>query len=257
MKRFCALCALSILFFAVFTTLSRRASASPENKTIIFFIPNTNWPPYLMDDPKYGEGVLIDVLKAICKPLGYKVIPKRLPDKRGWLMLETGEVDAHAKAMKWVKSPRAYDWTDPFMDSEDALLLRKDSPLRYEQISDLFGKTVATIKSFVYPPLEPYFQERSITRQNASCPFKMMEMVKLGRVDAAMVNRSETLWLFKNKPGLYRGDFRLSRRNVDQAQYRYVFTKQKLWRPFILEFNRELARMKEDGRLKAIMDKYR
>ncbi len=71
-------------------------------KPIVMFVPDTQWPPYYVDESSdSGGSILIEVLKAVAEPMGYTIQTKTLPNKRGWFMLENGEVDAHAKAKEW------------------------------------------------------------------------------------------------------------------------------------------------------------
>jgi polar amino acid transport system substrate-binding protein len=232
--------------------------ALPENKTIIMFIPDTDWPPYLINDPKYpGGGVLVEVLKAVAEPLGYTIITKRLPNKRGWMLLYAGDIDAHAKAKEWIDNPDDYLWTDIFLMNEDVLLLPADSDLQYTNPEGLHGKTVAAIEGFGYPALEASFSQKKIKRTNVASPFAMLDLLDRGRVDAALVNKSGTQWLFKNRPDLKPERFRLDEKPFDSAGYRYVFNKKNGWDSFIKIFNKKLKDMKKNGTLKAILDQYR
>lgn len=221
-------------------------------------MPNTDWPPYLVDDPRYpGGGVLLEVMRCVAEPMGYKIMVERLPNKRGWFLLENGEVDAHAKAKEWVANPEKYLWTEPFMLHEDVLLLSAKSNLKCTGNKSLFGKRVAAIKGFIYPALEEDFGTGRVVRVDVASPFAMLDLLLLGRVDAALVNKNETLWLFANRPDLHPERFRLDSRSCDSAGYRYVFTKDDKWKPFIKKFNTEIKAMRRDGRLKEILNKYR
>ena len=233
------------------------AKAFAEDKTIVMFIPDTDWPPYLIDDPKFpGGGVLVDVLTAVAAPLGYTVETKRLPNKRGWMMLDKGEVDVHAKAKEWVKHPDMYLWTEPFMVNEDVMIYPANKPLHYTTPEKLYGKTVAAMDGFVYPALEPHFASYKITRRGVASPFAMLELVARERVDAALVNRSETQWLFRNRPDLGPERFVMDETPFDSAGYRYAFTKEGDWQPFIDAFNASLEEMKKNGKLQEILSKY-
>ncbi len=234
------------------------ANAQNSKKDITIFIPDTNWPPYLINDPQFpGQGVLIDVLKAVAEPMGYTVEIRVLPNKRGWLLLDKGRVDAHPKAMEWVQNPEKYLWTDPFMMNEDVLLYRAQSKLKYTTPEKLYGKTVTAIEEFTYPALEEHFSPKKINRVNVSSPFAMLELLDRERVDAALVNKSGAQWIFKNRPDLKPERFRMDDTPFDSAGYRYAFTRAKDWQPFIDRFNTTIKAMKKDGRLKAILDQYR
>jgi len=256
---------ISIISLLICLTISAGQLIAPatshadvSDKTLVMFIPNTDWPPYLINDPQYpGGGVLLEVMRAVTEPLGYNVIPKKLPNKRGWLLLESGEVNVHAKAKEWVTEPENYLWTEPFMQNEDVLLYLYGSNIEYTQPELLYGKTLVCIQDFIYPAFEKHFGPDKITRVDVASPFAMLELLGRGRVDAAIVNKSETLWLFRNRPDLKPQRFRMDNNPCGSAGYRYVFTKDSRWLPFIEQFNKRLKEMKNNGQLKAILDQYR
>jgi len=227
-------------------------------KPIVMFVPDTQWPPYYVDESSdSGGSILIEILKAVAEPMGYTIQTKTLPNKRGWFMLENGEVDVHAKAKEWVSNPDDFLWTDPFMQSEDVLLLPASSTLKYTGPKSLYGKRIAGIKDFAYPNLENDFAAGNIKRIDVLTPYDMFNLLRKGRADAALVNRVETLWTFRNNPKLKAKRFRLDKNNVDTAGYRYVFTKSDKWKVFIKTFNQRLATMKKNGELEKILSKYR
>jgi len=249
---------LSLLICCGFLVPFFHGQAIAQDKAITMFIPDTDWPPYLMDDPQYpGGGVLKEIFTTIAEPMGYTVRMKRLPNKRGWLLLEKGEVDVHAKAKVWIETPDKYLWTDSFMYNEDCLLYRANSNQHYTTPKALYGKKILAIEGFVYPVFEPYFEEGKIIRMDVTDPYAMLEMLSMGRADAALVNKNETLWLFRNKPDMHPERFRMDPTSHSTAEYRYVFTHDYKWVPFIREFNQRLKAMKQDGRLKKILDQYR
>ena len=234
------------------------AADEPGKTDLIMFIANADVPPYFMEEPEHqGSGILVDVLKAVIEPLDYTFTIKRLPDKRGWHMLENGGVDVYASAPEWVSHPDRFLWTDPFMINEDVLLYPAESTLRYARPEDLYGRTVAGIKGFAYPALEPHFGPGKVSRLNATSPDAMLKLLLFGRADAVLVNRTEILWMFRNRKDLRPQQFRLDETPVERAYYRFLFSRNRGWEPVLEQFNRRLETMKQDGSLEAVLDQYR
>ncbi|MCJ2165765.1 MULTISPECIES: ABC transporter substrate-binding protein [unclassified Pseudodesulfovibrio] len=234
------------------------ADNSTPEKELDMFIAHADVSPYYMEVPEFqGRGILLDVLKALVEPLNYTVTVNRLPDKRGWQMLENGELSVYASAREWVAQPDKFLWTDPFMLNEDVLLFRADSILEYTKPEDLYGKTVAGIKDFVYPALEPHFGPGMITRLDTTSPDVMLKLLSFGRADAVLVNHTEILWMFRNRPEIRPELFRLEKPPFDRAWFRFLFPKGHGWEPVVEQINHRLKVMKEDGSLKAILDQYR
>ncbi len=248
----------SLFIMLVMIVLLVAAPSLAGEKTISMFVPDTHWPPYFIDETKESGGsILVEVLKAVSSPMGYAIKTETLPNKRGWMMLEQGDVDVHAKAKEWVCEPDKFLWTDPFMQSEDVLLWLASNFTKYENPTQLYGKKIAAIKNFVYPSLENHFGPDKIQRIDVLTPYAMFQLLEQNRVDAALVNRVETQWSLRNNPELKAALFHIDDIAIDSADYRYVFTKSDKWKPFIAEFNRRLRIMKKDGSLNKILSRYR
>jgi polar amino acid transport system substrate-binding protein len=227
-------------------------------RDLVLFMTNEDWPPFQISDPAFkGKGVIVDVLTEIATPLGLPLKVQVLPERRGWDMLDHGELDIFLTAREWTEDPDRYLWTDPLMLNEDVLLFRADSTLRYVSPASLQGRCVAAMEDFVYPALEPSFREGKIKRIDCGSPYNMLEMLDLGRVDAALVNRSETLWLFRNHPELHPERFRMDKTPFDSAWYRFLLPRGQGWEAYIGLFNKRIKAMKRDGTLNAILDRYR
>lgn len=246
---------LTILLFVIGVPV---ASATPDNGELVFFMPDTDWPPYTTSQtPGEPRGVLIETLEEAVRPLGYTLIIRTLPDRRGWVQLENGDVDAHAKAKEWVDDPDRFLWTVPFLESQDTLITAAKDAFDYDSPADLKGMRIAVIGSFAYPALEPYFADGSITRINTSDPYRMLDLVEKGRADAAVVNKHETQWLFKTRQDLSANRFTIHEKPIDSAWYRFAFTRANGWQPHIKRLNMELEAMIQDGRLDAILQRYK
>lgn len=250
--------AILTLAFSCLAMALLSSYAFASDKQITMFVPDTDWPPYIMSNSgSLKQGVLVEILTEVAHPLGYSITTVCLPNKRGWLDLHAGNVDVHAKAMEWVQAPDEYDWTEPFMLNEDVLLFKHTNTSSYSDPQSLYGMRIAAIEGFVYPALEEHFGKGKIIRVNVRSPYNMLELIDLGRVDAALVNKSETQWLFRQRPELNPDRFRIDTTPVDSAGYRYAFTKAKDWKPFIKEFNKAIVRMRTDGSLDNILNKYK
>lgn len=249
---------ITLSLFLTATFMTPFATLAAEKDTITLFLPNTDWPPYLLhtDNGPRG-GLFVEVLEEAAKLLGYEISVKFLPDKRGWMLLDAGEIDAHVKAKEWVLNPDKYYWTDSFMLSEDVLLYPRESQLQYTSPEALYGKQIAAVTNFVYPALEPHFGPEKIIRVDVPYPCTMLDLLDCHRVDAAIVNRAETQWLMRVRPDLRLERFRMDETPFESAGYRYLFTRKKDWEPFVQDFNDALKKMKQDGWLKALINKYR
>lgn len=234
------------------------AFAAQARTRLVLFIAHADVPPYYIDDPDQpGKGILPDVLRAVAEPLGMDFTIRRLPDKRGWNMLESGGVDVYASAREWVLEPDRFLWTEPFMHNADVLVHPAGSSLTYSRPEDLYGKSVATIKGFVYPALESHFAAGRIERIDAPSPDALLELLTLGRADTAIVNRTEIEWMLRNRRDLDPSLFRVGQTPVDLAWYRFIFPRDKGWEPVVERFNTRIREMRGNGAMERVLDHYR
>ena len=101
--------------------------------------------------------------------------------------------------------------------------------------------------------LEPQFEAKAIKRVDVTSEPSMLAMLKLGRLDAVLINELSALWIIRNEG--WADTFVYARTEVQSYQYRMMFSKK--WQAFVPVFNRELAAMKQDGSLERLLQKYR
>jgi len=236
---------------------SCRADSAAPGGTLTMFIPATDWPPYTIIAPGHKQqGVLVDLFMAVAESLGYQGRVFSVSEKRGWDMLQTGGADLYCKAKEWVPNHTHYLWTNTIMRNDDVLYVRDDNPVQFNDIKDLYGMKIGVIKYFVYPGLEAAFKSGMITRVNVTSPYALLEMVALGRIDAALMNLKGTQWMMRTRPELNAKRFRLLKKPVDSAWYRFLFPKGKNYQPLVRKFNQAIQKLKQDGTFKAIFAQY-
>lgn len=259
MKNFAAALFLFLLAPTVFGTLSPPMATAGEPGTITLSSPFKGWPPYVLRDQsgQGRNGILADVLRDVCRAEGYEFKLVFYPEKRGHMMLQEGLVDAVPKAMEWVEDPSAYAWTDPVVDSPDVVASRQTNPIQFTSPRDLAGLNVGLIFSFRYPRLDPLIRQGVITPHRADNSQNLLRMLNHGRLDCIVINPLVARWHLRHQADLSPDDFVFSDTQLDSAPCRFAFTPGKRWQPFIARFNKRLADMKKDGRLDAIVARYR
>jgi polar amino acid transport system substrate-binding protein len=155
--------------------------------------------------------------------------------------------------VEWSDDPQRFLFTDSVIRIRDLVFSRRQTPLRYRSPDDLLGKSVGTHLGYVYPLLTAYFDSKRILRADAGTEKSMLLMLQAGRTDALVMNELVALWLIKTEN--LQDQFTSSETELDGYEYRLMFGPQ--WSDFVAQFNRELARMKRDGRLARVIGKYR
>ena len=128
------------------------------------------------------------------------------------------------------------------------------SAFTYSGPEDLTSKTIVTHLGYQYPVLEPYFEEGSIRRFDVSRDRDMFTFLLHGdRFDAAIADRLVGQWILRNE-GL-RQQFAITSKGISNFGFRLMLREE--WQSFAQDFNEELAKMKKNGELDAILANYR
>lgn len=246
---------LFIIFAALWTPVTASSNqAGPQDKTFNFNVSPSGYPPYLIVDGSEPSGIIWDVVSLISKRIGYTPVPKKIPRKRIDQMLLDGYVDGTARAKEWTEHSEDYLFTDPIVNIEEVFFMPKAAGTRYETPDDLISSTLVTRLGYHYPALEPYFAKGLIRRFDASRDREMFIFTLRGnRFDAAVADRLVGRWFMKNE-GL-RDEFRISYNHI--SQYGFCLMLRKEWKSFADAFNVELAHIRQNGELDAILANYR
>ncbi len=254
----CRICAiLGALLFA-HVALSPSASATQETaqqeQVFRFNISPNGYPPYLIVHQSQPSGIMWDVVTVVAQRLGYTVKAEQIPRKRVDQMLLEGYIDATPRAREWAEQPEQFLFTDPVVDIEEVFFVPANSGFSFESPEDLVSKTIVTHLGYQYPLLDPYFEEGRIRRFDVSRDKDMFTFVLHGdRFDAAVADRLVGKWILKNE-GL-REHFDITSESISNYGFRLMLRKD--WLPFAKKFNEELAKMKKNGELDAILANYR
>ncbi|MBL1271629.1 MAG: transporter substrate-binding domain-containing protein [Oceanospirillales bacterium] len=243
-------CALSLL------ALSLCASASPESnqKVFRFNISPNGYPPYMIVGQNEPSGIMWDVVALISGRLGYQIVAKQVPRKRVDQMLLDGYIDGTSRAEEWTHQPEKFLFTEPVVEVQEVFFTPKDAGKTYHSPEDLFSKTLVTHLGYMYPALEPHFESGAIKRFDVSRERDMFIFLLHGdRFDAAVVNLLVGKWILKNE-GL-QGRFTISSGGISSYGFRVMLRKES--QAFADKFNAELARIRENGELNAILANYR
>ena len=245
-----------VLAAAPAAQISPAPAAAAEAITLT--TPPNGWEPFInAPDRQSGHGgILVDVFRAIVEQLGYDCRLVSNPEKQGLMMVRQGRVDAAPKAEEWVSGPDRYLWTDPIVTSTDTVVSRTTTPVAYAVPDDLKGRTVGVVTGFKYPSLTPLIDSGAVRAVRATTVEELLILLMQGRIDCAVANGPVAKWVIKRRGDINPENVVFSRKPLDTAPLRFAFTGGDKWKPFIKRFNAELAAMRQDGRMAAILNHY-
>ncbi len=243
--------AMRIYSFSLLILLFGHGLCYGQNASIRFNVTPQGFPPYVISTPP--AGIMFDVLTHIAQQHNIQVVPERIPENRVYTLLDNNKLDAHASALEWVEHPEKYVFSDPVLKVRDVVFTREDYPFKFNKVEDLIGRSIGVHTGYSYQSLSQYFKNGTIKRLDSNNELYMLNMLSRNRLDIAIITEHVGLWIIK-KNNITQG-FNISQKAVDTTDYRMVFSKK--WQPFVLEFNKGLVIMKENGKLKDILSQYR
>ena len=238
---------------ALSDTAEERVSP-PVEKVFRFNVSPNGYPPYLITEGDQTSGIMWTVVEEIAIRLGYRVEAHKMPHKRVEQMLLSEFIDGTARAKEWTEKPEDFVFSDPVVQTEEVIFFPAGSPHSFRVIEDLFSLTLVAHLGYTYPGLEHHFKSGKITRFDVPRDKDLFLYASQGDdLDAAISDRLVGQWILYQQ-GM-KDQFRTSSSILSEAGYRIML------RPgletFADAFNRELAQMRNSGRIEEIVSKYR
>lgn len=110
-----------------------------------------DWPPFFVENEP-GQGNVARLVRDIFAEEGYEVEFHFLPWKRAYREAANGRHDATAIWMYAASRQEDFVYSEPVMRERFVLFHRKDSPIDWNQISDLSGLQLGGSNGYSYGP---------------------------------------------------------------------------------------------------------
>ncbi|WP_225314456.1 substrate-binding periplasmic protein [Marinobacter halotolerans] len=229
-------------------------TGATDTKVLRFNVSPNGYPPYLITDGEQTSGIMWTVLEEIAGRLGYQLEAQKVPRKRVDQMLLEGFIDGTSRAKEWTSRPEDFVFTDPIVTIEEVVFFPSGSPHDFEVVEDLFSLTLVTHLGYHYPTLKPHFESGRIERFDVARDQDLFVYVLKGDgLDAAVADRLVGQWILFTKD--MRDRFRASEATLSEVGFRIMLRPE--WQSFATAFNRELASMRQNGEIEAILAQYR
>ena len=225
--------------------------SNPADKIINFNMTSKGYPPFMIVGEK-PSGIMYEVLEKIASKYEYKIKTFQLPKMREIPYLESGKLDGFPQAIEWIKNQEDYIFTDIIINLENRLFFLRDKPVKYNKLKDLFDKRIGTIFGYRYPEIDKYFSEGKILRSNSYLEIELLKRVLDNKLEMVIINKNVGLFFIKQNS--WKDKITISEKHIGKVGFRILFSKK--WKDFVLFFNKELKKMKKNGSLDKIINKY-
>ncbi|SFA97104.1 MULTISPECIES: transporter substrate-binding domain-containing protein [unclassified Bacillus (in: firmicutes)] len=225
-----------------------------DDKKVLVMGTSADYPPFEYVDTAKGEEIIgfdIDLAKAIAKKAGYEIQVKDI-DFNGLIpAIEAGQVDFVLAGMTPTEERKKnVDFSDIYYVAKNMIVSKKDSGIK--TVEDLKGKTLgvqlASIQEGEAEEMAKTIDGLKVENRNR-IP-EIIQEIKAGRFDAAMIEDTVAKGYFKKNPDLSGFTMEVSEEEAGSA---IAFPKDS---KLTEDFNKALNEMKENGEVDKLIVKW-
>lgn len=233
---------------------------SAQEKSII--IAADEWCPFNCEVDSKKEGYVVEIIKTIYEPLGYKITYKNYPWLETLSKLEKGEVDIVIGATRNEISNAIFPKQEIGM-SEDVYLLRQDDEWRFKGALSLINKKIGVMKGYDYSGTEFGHYVTYKQEMKPNIIFMPESMDISDRLDLLMQKKIDLFVEDKNvilnelNELNRKNDFKIAGTVGATDPLFTAFTKYKIRsKKLVSIFDIGMLNLRKSGRLKKILAKY-
>jgi arginine/lysine/histidine transporter system substrate-binding protein len=234
-------------------TNDKENAGGKDSEKVLVMATSADYPPFEYVDTEKGDEIIgfdVDLAKAIAGKLGYEVQIKDT-DFGGLVQsLKSGQADFVLAGMTPTEDRKKnVDFSDIYYTAQHMIVSKKDSGI--ETLEDLEGKTVGVQLGSIQEGKAKEINEKvSITVENRNRIPELIQEMKAGRFDAAIIEDTVAKGYFENEKDLT--GFTISD-DPEEAGSAIAFPKNS---DLTEKFNAELQKMKENGELQELVVKW-
>ncbi len=235
----------------LFTALSVFA----ENEAKLFIgYGDHDAPPYAIEKTeKLHSGIIKDIATEISDELDISVTFVKTPRKRIERYLENNTI--HLILMTtpaWLSNSEKLQWSESYLIERDVIVIKADNPKEYQEINDLRGMIIGTIRGYKYPALQSFFDDEYFIRYDVSNLEVNFIRLALDRVDALV--GADILIGYQLKQSKDAELFKILSLKISQNNIQAALSPNA---PITLtQLNQVLKKLKDQGVIEAILKKY-
>ncbi|UGA53387.1 substrate-binding periplasmic protein [Vibrio sp. VB16] len=213
-----------------------------------------SFPPYFFNEDDARTGTIKDIFKALSQETGDTIEYVRVPFNRALHLFETGELHIEPMTNPAYRSDSSVPgiYSIPFAVADEIILFNKESYAQVDSQEDLLGETIGVVKGYYYPKYTPYFEDGRIGSYPVKNENKLIQLLVAGRLSQALMNKDFAQYQITSQ--------HLEDETVLSKPYhsldmmiRFHPTKEAA----VTRFNKAIVKLKEEGIIDGIYDKYR
>jgi ABC-type amino acid transport substrate-binding protein len=213
------------------------------------------WVPFLHKDNKGNfSGMAIDLMNKIAAILGTKATLQDVPWKRGFVMLDIGEMDVCPSVYSNDERREKYIFTESFITNETRIFVRADEKFAFTKLEDLKGKSLGkSLGASFGTEFDNYVKVNAKMIQENTGKVGLFRMLNAGGIDGVLMDYRDGMSYIK-KEGI-KNVVALNKPVNTQDVY-MVISKKSNYSKKLPEINKIIGELKESGTIKKMAEKY-
>lgn len=212
------------------------------------------YPPYVFSEGDNRTGISKDLCNAIGKVTNDTFEFVAAPFQRAQFLFDEGEIDLEVFCNPaWRKQSNVPGvFTIPHGKSVDIMLFGKGMKIPVKSPADLAGRTIGTVKGYIYPVYQPYFENQTINKFAGRDESQLLKMLYRGRLGQIFISKVLAQYLIKKNPQYAIFEFGPEISNRDMSIRLHPSKADAIPR-----FNKAIRQLLNDGTIDRIYAKYR
>ncbi len=171
-----------------------RRTLARERWSVYF---DDTFPPYNFRDGDRFSGMDLEIVQAILGRIGVDWEFRTLPWPRVLAALDRGDADVVVQMVGVPARFERYLMVGPFRTGQTVLAVPKESRLVFSGLDSLHGRTVGTVRGFLYTP--DFDAARGFTREESVSVAQSLRKLVTGGVDAVVGDRVALAWVARRE----------------------------------------------------------
>lgn len=247
------------LALAILTGLCLLGPGRAADDPFRLVTPEIGYPPYIItvpDGPAQTYGIFIDLMHRLLPQTGHRLEIVFAPEIRARRKVKLGDVDALPNALEWIENPGEFRWSPGLFNVADSLVLPTPPMQLDDDLENLRGHIIGTMRNYYYPSFEPSFEQGFFTRSESATLTGLMKMIAMRRVSAAVIDERTARWVIRREQ-MNLENYHFTGLQYDPVPYRLMLSPGRDWNRFNRELEQALDRLRESGELEKIFNRYR
>ena len=229
-----------------------------EKFDTVYFVEEANWPPYTPDS--YGiatEGLALELMEAIFSQLDIKVELELLPWERALRYLQTGEKDGASVLTISPERQEYIEYTVETIPENGFIYYYSGEGQHFEwgKFEDLKGLQIGVVAGNNYgPEFNKAAVDLDLNLYEVPGSVNLFDMLLAKRLDIVLCSERNALDILKNAK--FHGKISHTPNTYFDEGFHIGFSKKSKAKALIPRVNKVIEKMRADGSLEAIVNKY-